>query len=120
MWPSAAPSHKSRVVAASHLSPDQDEASDVHLLSGALLAIQLLPPSLEMKIGLGHPSGPPPAATANLVASAEEATALQSNWLDQVSLQFCAELVEVQIPPLRLTITNLAPSAEDATDDKPP
>src|SRR6058998_2261549 len=87
MWPSAAPSHKSRVVAASHLSPDQDEASDVHLLSGALLAIQLLPPSLEMKIGLGHPSGPPPAATANLVASAEEATALQSNWLDQVSLQ---------------------------------
>src|SRR5438034_5125482 len=69
MWPSAVPSHKSRVVAPSHWSPDQDEASDVHLLSGALLAIQLLPPSLEMKIGLGHPSGPPPAATANLVAS---------------------------------------------------
>jgi hypothetical protein len=109
---------------AASLAPSAEEAIDCQEFEGALLNVQVIPPSAERKIGAPTAPITPDAAATILVPSAEQATARHATLLEATVLnQAAPELVETYIEPsvggvvsTVVTATNLVPSADDATD----
>jgi hypothetical protein len=109
---------------AANLVPSAEDATDCQEFDGALVNVQLIPPSADEKIGAPLAPNTAAAAATILVPSAEQTTARQDTLLEATARsQVAPEFVETNIDPsvgglvnAEVTATSRVTSADEAID----